>query len=288
MQFRISNKSSLEAWLKKYLPADYSAGCIFTPVEGLSGESWRIETASGDCLARPQSAEKRQLGIDRRREHRLLRHLSSLPIAPGVRAWVSPWLVVNWVVGETLEAEQFFNAAQQQRLAGLLANLHSARPCGQTLDIKRRLKDYWQLIDRRRVTPAWLRRHKRLLRLKLPRPIKISVAHMDIHPQNWINSQQGARLIDWEYATSADIGLEFAALFGGNAYDPGQRRELLQRYAARGGYSDVVRLERQARRWQPWLEYLMLMWFEVRWQQTADARYLRWAQPLRQQLLSEI
>lgn len=288
VRFRINNKATLDAWVKKHLPADYSAGCIFTPVEGLSGESWRIEAASGDCLARLQSTEKRQLGIDRRRENRLLRHLSSLQIAPAVRNWAEPWLVVNWIAGETLETAHFFNRVSQQELAKLLANLHTARPYGETLDIKRRLAAYWQLIDRRRLTPAWLRMHQRLLKCRPPRAVKISVAHMDIHPQNWVNSQQGVRLIDWEYAVSADIALEFAALFGGNAYSQAQRRELLQEYARRGGYADVARLERQIRRWQPWLEYLMLMWFEVRWQQTADRRYLRWAQPLRQQLLSEV
>jgi thiamine kinase len=288
VQFRINTKATLDAWVQKHLPADYSAGCVFTAVEGLSSESWRIKAASGDLLARLQSTEKRQLGIDRRRENRLLRHLASLPVGPGVRSWAEPWLVVDWIAGETLETANFFDLASQQALATLLANLHSVRPCGETLDIKRRLADYWQRVDRRRVTPTWLRLHKRFLRHRPPRTVKIVIAHMDIHPQNWVNSQQGARLIDWEYAVSADIGLEFAALFGGNAYSQAQRLALLQEYCRRGGYADVARLERQTRRWQPWLEYLMLMWFEVRWQQTADARYLDWAQPLRRQLLSEI
>ncbi|WP_369788530.1 phosphotransferase [Rouxiella sp. WC2420] len=287
VQFKIKTNPSLEAWVKKYLPADYSAGCIFTPVEGLSSESWRIEAASGVYLARLQSTEKRQLGIDRRRENRLLRHLSSKHIAPQVYAWACPWLVVNWIAGETLDEKHFFAAQSQQQLAALLAKLHRSQPCGETLDIKRRFADYWQLIDRRRLTPSWLHLHKRLLKQRLPRALKISLAHMDIHPQNWVNSPEGIRLIDWEYAVSADIGLEFAALFSGNAYSKTQRYELLQAYAQQGGFGDVARLEQQVRQWRLWLEYLMLMWFEVRWQQTADIRYASWAQPLRQKLLSE-
>lgn len=287
VQLKIRINPSLESSVKKYLPADYSAGCVFTAVEGLSSESWRIEASSGVYLARLQSAEKQQLGIDRWRENRLLRHLSSKDIAPRVHVWADPWLIVNWINGETLEENHFFNAGSQQQLAALLANLHASRPRGEILDIKQRLEHYWQWIDRRRLTPAWLRLHKRLLKRALPSALKISVAHMDIHPQNWVNSPDGVRLIDWEYAISADIGLEFAALMSGNSYSQAQRHALLQEYALQGGYSDVARLEQQVRHWQYWLDYLMLMWFEVRWQQTADNRYVRWAQPLRQQLLSE-
>lgn len=286
-QFKIKTNPSLEAWVKKHLPADYSAGCIFSPVEGLSSESWRIETDSGIYLARLQSAEKQQLGIDRRRENRLLRHVASKQVAPQVYAWSQPWLVVKWIAGETLDDKRFFGVQSQQRLAKLLADLHDCRPLGDALDIKRRFADYWQLIDRRRLTPAWLSLHKRFLVTPLPGILKLSVAHMDIHPQNWVEGPQGVRLIDWEYAASVDIGLEFAALFGGNLYSEQQQQAMLQAYAQQGGFADIAKLEQQVRRWRPWLDYLMLMWFEVRWQQTSDRRYTGWAQPLRQQLLSE-
>lgn len=48
------------------------------------------------------------------------------------------------------------------------------------------------------------------------------------------------------------------------------------------GYHDIARLSRQIQQWLPWVDYLMLMWFEVRWQQTADPIFLAWAAPLRQ------
>ncbi|MCC3701271.1 phosphotransferase [Rouxiella badensis] len=279
--------SSLRSLVEKHLPADYSAGCVFTPVEGLSSESWRIESPTHRYLARLESAEKQLLWIDRRRENRLLRHLSSTGIAPQVLRWAYPWLVVSWVDGETLSQALFFSAEQQRQLAALLARLHGVAPQGEVLDIRRRLGRYWQAIDRRRLTPAWLRVHQRMMKRSPPKALKTAVTHMDIHPENGVVSPQGTRLIDWEYAVSADIALEFAALFRGNGYSPSQQSQLLLDYARCGGYPDLVRLEAQIRLWQPWLDYLMLMWFEVRWQQTADARYTLWAQPLRQQLFSE-
>jgi len=285
---RCKISSSLQVWVKKHLPADYSAGCIFTPVEGLSSESWRIVAGNHHCLARHESAEKRLLGISRKRECRLLRSLTPQAIAPSIICWQSPWLAVSWINGQTLNTASFFSQSAQKRLATMLAALHGSTPQGEPLDLKRRLQIYWQSVDPQRLSPAWLRVHQRLMKRRLPSPVKMSTAHMDIHPENWVEGAQGDRLIDWEYAANADIALEFAALFCANGYSVQQQTQLLRYYAQSGGYSDILKLERQVRRWQPWLEYLMLMWFEVRWQQTADVRYIDWAQPLRQKLFNEL
>jgi thiamine kinase len=56
----------------------------------------------------------------------------------------------------------------------------------------------------------------------------------------------------------------------------------LQHYA-RQGYHDVARLQAQVQRWLPWVDYLMLLWFEVRWQQSGDVEFLRWGAALRRQ-----
>ncbi|WP_328803060.1 phosphotransferase [Rouxiella aceris] len=280
--------ASLDALVKKHLPADYSAGCRFIPVAGLSSESWRIDSPQRRSLARLGSRDKRLLGIDRQREQRLLRHLSAAALAPSVRLWAKPWLLLDWVEGETQSPALFFSQPTQQQLATMLATLHGVQPIGNALDIKRRLQAYWQAVDVRRLTPAWLRWHQRLIKRPLPQTLKLAIAHMDIHPDNWVTSPRGERLIDWEYAAATDIALEFAALFRGNAYAPRQQRQLLQYYALCGGYRDIPRLEQQIRRWQPWLDYLMLLWFEVRWQQTGELRYVQWAQPLREQLFGEI
>lgn len=276
---------SLKSLIDQHLPADLSAGCVFRPVEGLSSESWHISAGEHQWLARLSSSEKQLLGIDRRREYKLLRHLGPTGIAPLVKCWAAPWLVVNWVEGETLAQQAFFDVTSQQRLAEMLVSLHNARPTGERLVIKQRFDIYWQSIDRKRLTPAWLRLHRRMLKAALPKTVKISLAHMDIHPQNWINSPHGARLIDWEYAIATDIALEFAALFAGNGYDAEQQKTALEYYVQSGGYRDGDLLARGVGEWQPWLDYLMLLWFEVRWQQTGDARYTEWAQPLRVKLL---
>ena len=98
---------------------------------------------------------------------------------------------------------------------------------------------------------------------------------MDIHPGNLIADGDRLRLIDWEYAADGDIALDIAALFRGNAWPPADQQRYLQQYV-RTGYSDLPLLHAQVQRWLPWVDYLMLLWFEVRWQQTGDPEFLRW------------
>ena len=71
---RLNAEAELQQLLQHKLPAVKTAGSRFSPVAGLTGESWRIQTADGAVLlARQQGAEKAVLGVNRRREARVLR-----------------------------------------------------------------------------------------------------------------------------------------------------------------------------------------------------------------------
>ena len=281
-----SIKASLEQHLAQHLPAVFSAGCHLSPVAGLTGESWKIETPGQTLLARMQSADKAALGVNRRREQALLRHVSRLNIAPQIRLISPPWWVVTWLSGEPCAPEYFSSPPNLDRLSQLVVALQQLPPSGYRLQLHQQFSRYWQQIDRSRLTPQWLRLHQGFMHQPMPQPLKLAVMHMDIHPGNLLDGKQGLRLIDWEYAADGDIALELAALFRGNGWSDEQQRHFLQAYVAAGGYGDTRRLQQQIRRWTPWVEYLMLMWFEVRWQQTGDRLFTDWAQPLRESMFT--
>lgn len=281
-----SIKASLKQLLAQQLPAVFSAGCHLSPVAGLTGESWKIETSGGTLLARIQSADKAALGVDRRREKALLRHVARLNIAPRTVLISLPWLVVEWLAGKTCEPEFFTQPKQLEQLSQRLVSLQKLAPSGYRLQLRQQFSRYWQQIDRSRLNPRWLRLHKRFMQKAMPAPLKLAVMHMDIHPGNLIIGGNTLQLIDWEYAADGDIALELAALFRANDWGEPQQQRFLQTYVAAGGYNDIERLHRQIRRWTPWVDYLMLMWFEVRWQQTGDKVFIDWAQSLHQRLFA--
>ncbi|MGH1473504.1 thiamine kinase [Yersinia proxima] len=258
-----------------------------SPVSGLTGESWRIsypsnKTATINWLAREQSVQKTQLGVDRRRERKLLRHVAGHHLAPTVIAADQHWLVVNWLGGDVVTNAQFIELSNNGQLAELLTRLHHLPASGYRLDLRAQLIRYARQIDSKRLSPHWLRLHQHFLRRPLPQTLKLAPLHMDIHPGNLLTTPSGLKLIDWEYAADGDVALDIAALFRGNSWSAPQQQAFLQHYCANEqGYHDIERLSRQIQRWEPWVDYLMLMWFEVRWQQTGNTEFLQWVAPLR-------
>lgn len=267
-------EAALRRLIESELPAVKTAGCRFSPVQGLTGESWRIEGEGVQLLARQQSAEKTALGVSRRREARVLRRAGE-GLGPRVLMQNNQWIILEWLSGDVVTDAHFTHLNQHGNLARLVARLHQRPLSGYLLNLHRQFARYWQQLDCRRLTPAWLRLHQRFLQTRQPSPLKIAPLHMDIHPGNLIAQGEGVRLIDWEYAADGDIALEIAALFRGNAWSAANQQHFLQHYSQES-YKDLPLLSAQVQRWLPWVDYLMLLWFEVRWQQTGDSEFLRW------------
>jgi len=274
-------QSELQQLIEKHYPAVKTAGFRLLPVAGLTGESWKICSPAGDLLARHQSFDKRIAGADRRRESAILRHVARQKSGPCVRLYSPPWLIVDWIEGTPPTEQTFAMPATQQALSRTLVRLHQLPPSGYRLDLQHQFARYWQHIDRRRLTPRWLRLHRKMMSQTQPAPLKLALVHMDIHAGNVLHTPDGLRLIDWEYAADADVALELAAIVRGNGWSTPQQHVFLREYINAGGYQDISLLQQQVNRWIPWVDYLMLMWFEVRWQQTGEHKYREWAQPLR-------
>ncbi|KFK96496.1 MULTISPECIES: thiamine kinase [unclassified Serratia (in: enterobacteria)] len=274
----LSSEAQLRQLVSSRLPAVNTAGCRFSPIQGLTGTSWLIEGAGICLLARQQMQDKYALGVSRRREGRVLKRCGA-GIGPQIWLQTPGWLIVEWLVGENVKEASFLALNESGELATLLAELHQRPLSGYRLNLQQQLADYWQHIDRRRITPAWLRWQRTFMQNSPPQPLKLAPLHMDVHAGNLLVQGERLRLIDWEYAADGDIALELAALFRFNQLSTIDQQHFLHHYAQRG-YADRWQLVAQVQRWLPWVDYLMLMWFEVRWQQTGELEFLRWSAAL--------
>ncbi|OTA19673.1 hypothetical protein Xbed_02176 [Xenorhabdus beddingii] len=252
------------------------------PLTGLTQTSYFITDGVRQMVGRAQTSYSKTLGVNRQRENQILRRLSSSRIAPNVMAMNGTWLLLEWLTGTKVDADSLGQPALQQSLAQTLATLHRHSPLGYPLKLKQQIAYQWQQIDRRRLSPRWLRLHKSFMAARMPSALKIAPAHMDVHPDNLLMTEEGLKLIDWEYAADVDIGFSLAVLFKGNQWDERQQHTFLAYYCLQAsGYSDSQLLQRQIKRWEPWGRYMMMMWYEVRWQQTGEAQFLSLACPLR-------
>lgn len=276
-------QSALLALLERQKPAS-TAGFCLSEVRGLSSASWRVHTPEGDRLAREQSRDGAQLGGNRRREFRILRQLSLVGLAPRPVGLRSEWLLVEWLDGTVATDAQFDELLQKGALAARLAALHHQPVYGFPLPLKALFIRHWQNMAPARRTPNLLRHLKRLLGRSLPPTLMLAPLHLDVHPGNLVHHAQTWRLIDWEYAADGDVALELAALFRANTLAPERQQRFLNDYCRHWSGMSSRSLSERIAQWLPWVDFLMLMWYEVRWQQTRQTIFLQAATPLRLKL----
>lgn len=266
------------------LPAVDTAGFCFEPIAGLSGERWRIRAQGIDWLARPHTAQSAQIGAHQRREYRLLRRMSGCRLAPRPVLWRDGWLIVEWVAGRTATQDEFLQRIDDGALAQCLSQVHQQARCGYPLGLAALLARHWQNMSPYRRSPALLRRHRHFQRCRQPTPLACAPLHLDVHADNLLVTERSLMLIDWEYAADGDIGLELALVWRGNGLSHARRQRLLYAYQRLRPEYTLSMLQRSVEQWRPWVDYLMLMWFEVRWRQTRQEAFLHAAAPLRCQM----
>lgn len=270
-----NNQPALMRLLAQRFPAVDTAGFHYEPITGLSSESWRIRFGENVWLARPQTPEGTTLGTCRQREYRLLRQMSEHRLAPAPLLCRDGWLIVAWQKGVILSRETFAQCLDDGRVARLLCRLHRLPRAGYHLALSAQLARHWQHMDARRRTPALLRLHRYFQHAPQPAMLAYAPLHLDVHAENVLMTPaQHLMLIDWEYAADGDIALELAFLMRSNALDDAQQQRLLETYQQQRPGLALAALTRSVRQWLPWVDYLILMWFEVRWHQTGQTCFL--------------
>lgn len=254
-----SSKLTRDQILSRYFPHHHPVA----GAKGLSGGSCILEH-QGQRVVLRQHHDPSAPDFHFHRQYHVLKSLPST-LAPKPLALFEGWMAVEYLPGAipaTLPGSQ--------STAALLYHLHQ-QPCfGWRVSLIPLLERYWQLSSPARRTPLWLRELKRLKKRGEPQPLRLAPLHMDVHAGNIVATPAGLRLIDWEYAADGDIALELAAVWTENAE---QKAELIAAYAERAHIAPEL-LTHQVARWQPWLQMLMITWYEYRWQQTGDHHFI--------------
>lgn len=234
-----------------------------TALPGLSGSSWRRETPGGPQVERVAVTTEEQQRLSR--HYRVLQRLPD-GVGPRPLSFRRSALVHRWLEGDSGQLPEM------SELAVLLARLHRGQLFGWRIEIESLIARYWNEAAPERRSFYWLRCWRHLRRQGLPTPLRVAPLHMDVHAGNLVATTAGWRLIDWEYAGDGDIALELAAA----DLSPAQRRQLVAAYAPLAHLS-AERLAWQVKRWRPWVNILVLAWFEWRWQQTQAPQFKAWA-----------
>lgn len=182
-------------------------------------------------------ADRSLLGIDRRNELACQRAAAEFGISPSVVHAEPPFVVSQWVSGQTLSAEDVRDEARLLRIAHTLRQLHA------TWD---RLRGELLYFSPFQTVRSYLNT-ARNLRASVPadmddlladatelerriEPFRPVLCHNDLLAANLIEDDQRMWLVDWEYAGMGHPLFDLAGLSGNCGLDEAQERFLLEAY----------------------------------------------------------
>ena len=267
---------------------------------GLTNRCWKLflyhpsNNQSSHYVLRPLTSTAQAFGINRTHEYQLLRLIEHSKLAPKPYALLDTnrnnneqVLIVDWLEGE--QADQRFT---NQQLCQLQARIHDLPLPNHRLDIKQRIEHYWQTI------PVDLK-SKQLMSIfhyfdnqKINHYFPDTCCHFDLGRYNIIVPNDcdqlvdsiSAKVIDWEYASAGDPSLDLTMTILANALSP---EKAVKDYCLAREESDITPVSAETLKWleavnywQPWCEYLALLWYLVGYQVWHDDDYLQQAKQL--------
>jgi thiamine kinase-like enzyme len=209
------------------------------PLEGgITNRNYRVRFAGSDVVVRLPGKDTELLEIDRGAEKAAGEMAARAGVGPAVVAMLEdpPCLVTQFVVGETMSAEEL---RQPEALAEVAAALRRLHACEERLPVEfssfRIVETYAaRMAGRGAEVPSsyeWALAAAHRIEATLTGPEHEPVpCHNDLLAANFIRSPRGIRVVDWEYAGMNDRYFDLGNFAVNNELDESQEAELLAAY----------------------------------------------------------
>lgn len=205
---------------------------------GITNRNYAARFAGEDVVVRLPGKDTALLGIDRGAERAAGEMAARAGIGPGVVAMLDdpPCLVTEFVVGEPMQAEELREPAAVAEVAAALRTLHARE---ERLPVAfssfRVVEDYAaRMAARGAEVPAsyeWALGAAHRIEAVLVGPEHEPVpCHNDLLAANFIRTERGIRLVDWEYAGCGDRYFDLGNFAVNNELDAAGEAALLSAY----------------------------------------------------------
>lgn len=209
------------------------------PLEGgITNRNFRVRFAGEDVVVRLPGKDTELLGIDRLAERAAGELAARAGVGPEVVAMLDdpPCLVTRFLVGEPMTPEQLREPGAVVEVAAALRTLHACEerlPNG--FSSFRIVEAYAaRMADRGATVPAsyeWAAAAALRIEATLTGPEHDPVpCHNDLLSANFIRSQGGIQLVDWEYAGMGDRYFDLGNFAVNNELDEAGEAALLSGY----------------------------------------------------------
>lgn len=239
---------------------------------GLTNQCWYLLAQdSQEYVWRPVSAMGQMMGISRNDEARVLSFLQVTQLAPAPIWWSNHGLLVEWIVGNTLQSVS-------------LASLNDAITAIHRLPVSRLLTplpvfDFQQCVNRywHAITDAQWKASLEPIALYFSQPpavfpVQDCLCHLDLGAHNMIETTQNTKIIDWEYSALADPRIELALV--SLTLTQSEAKRLIEQYCCHMGHRDIELWWQSVLAWQPYVRWMTLLWYVIANQHSEEGQHV--------------
>lgn len=251
-------------------------------IGGLTNSCYQLSLDSGEYIIRISADNTQALGIDRQVEKTIHQWVSRLNFTSAIRYCDDEdrYWIRDYIEGEVLSDN--VAAMSQNTLVYLVEQLKALHQIPVEIDlpvvnISEKAEAYWKMLEQRDPENDILKM-KPLMQVAMSESPagEFCLCHLDPVLANWLYTQDGLQLLDWEYAGFAHPLWDLAALYQGikhgfmqsispasdgirNNSHPEIEKDLEENILTLYGVTDLVAWRRACVQ----MEYLSSLWYQA-------------------------
>ena len=238
---------------------DWSQISIKTIYGGLTNQNYLFSVADNKFVLRIGSDNSDALALDREAEYKIHQHVAACGLVRPIlyRSESDKFWLREYIQGKELQQADL-SPATIRLIADAFVALH-ALPIEHdipVLSLQDKAKAYWSIIQAQSDTSECL-----LLRDQIDNVLqqnfsenKLALCHLDPVLNNWLQTEAGLQLLDWEYAALANPLLDYAAFAQAAELDNVQQHELVA--TLQPAEADWLLAQKQ-------MQLLSLLWYKA-------------------------
>jgi thiamine kinase-like enzyme len=204
---------------------------------GITNHNYRARFGGREVVVRLPGNDTELLGSDRSGERQANSLAAAAGVAPAVLAHLEDpvVLVTAFVEGPTMESPQLRELRALAEVGAALRTIHGCGTIGARFDAFRLVEDYAAATRARggTVPDAYERAHAAAARIESVPALRDEPAvlcHDDLLPANFIDTPDGIRLVDWEYAGMGNRWFDLGNFAVNNELGPAEEEAFVTAY----------------------------------------------------------
>jgi thiamine kinase-like enzyme len=204
---------------------------------GITNHNFRARFGGREVVVRLPGNDTELLGSDRSGERQANSLAAAAGVAPAVLAHLEDpaVLVTAFVEGPTMESPELREPGALAEVGAALRRVHGCGTTGARFDAFRLVEDYAAATRARggTVPDAYERAHAATARIESApafRDEPVVLCHDDLLPANFIDTPDGIRLVDWEYAGMGNRWFDLGNFAVNNELGPAEEEAFVTAY----------------------------------------------------------